>query len=129
CDKTDKPKTVESRQYQIPMIMRTLMLMKWDGVQPDQYEKLRKTVNWEGNVPQGAVFHVAGFTSNGIRVTDIWESVEECNNFVQKRLLPATVQLGIKTEPQVEFVPLHAVFVPALIKSTTTVPSRVMENA
>ena len=94
--------------------MRTLMLMKWDGVTPDQYEEIRKTVHWEGNMPKGAVFHVAAFSNNGIRVTDIWESADEFNKFVQDRLMPATAKAGIKGEPQVELFPVHAIFIPAL---------------
>jgi len=93
--------------------MKTVMQMKWDGITPDQYEKLKKVVNWEGNFPKGAIFHVAGFEKSGIRVTDIWESVEECNAFVEKRLLPATIAEGIKGQPQVEFYPVHTIFVPA----------------
>lgn len=47
--------------------MSTVMVMKWDGVTPDQYEKIRKTVNWEGDAPKGATFHVAGFNNNALR--------------------------------------------------------------
>ena len=43
--------------------------MKWDGVTPDQYEKVRKLANWEGDTPKGAVFHVAGFSNNALRVS------------------------------------------------------------
>ena len=88
--------------------------MKWDGVTPDQYEKLRKSVNWEGNMPKGAVFHVAAFHNNALRVTDIWESAEDCQNFVQQRLMPHVAAVGIHNEPQVELIPVHAIFIPAL---------------
>lgn len=90
------------------------MIMKWEGVTPDQYEAIRKTINWEGNIPKGAVFHVAAFEKNGIRVTDIWESENEFNDFVQTRLMPGTAAAGIKGQPQVEILPAHAIFVPAL---------------
>lgn len=88
--------------------------MKWDGVTPAQYEKMRKSVDWETNTPPGAVFHIAGFKDNAIRVTDIWESEREFNNFVQTRLMPASKEAGIKGEPKVETFPAHAIFVPAL---------------
>ena len=90
------------------------MIMKWDGVTADQYEAIRKTINWEGNMPKGAVFHVAAFDKTGIRVTDIWESADEFNDFVQSRLMPGTAAAGIKGQPQVEILPVHAIFVPAL---------------
>jgi hypothetical protein len=92
--------------------MKIVMLMKWDGVTADQYEKLRKVVNWEGNEPKGAVFHVATFDNAGIRVTDIWESADDFNNFVQSRLMPGTAEVGIAGSPQVEVYPAHAIYAP-----------------
>ena len=75
---------------------------------------MRNTAHWEPDVPTGAVFHVAGFTDNSIRVTDIWESAEEFNQFVQTRLMPAAIAAELKGQPQVEIFPVHAIFVPAL---------------
>lgn len=94
--------------------MRIVMTMKWDGVTSEQYEQIRKRVNWEGNIPKGAVFHVAGFEDKALRVTDIWESVDDFNHFVEHRLMPATTEAGIQTQPQVATFPVHAIFNPAL---------------
>jgi hypothetical protein len=88
--------------------------MKWDGVTPAQYEAVRKLTNWEGNVPKGAVFHACGFTKSGMRVTDIWESPEDFNSFVESRLMPAVKQIGIVGEPKVKLLPLHHIFTPDL---------------
>lgn len=92
--------------------------MNWEGITPDLYEKARKLVNWEGNIPGGAVFHVAAFNNNVLRVTDIWESADDLNKFIQSRLMPAVAQLGIKSEPKVETFPVHAIFAPALQRLT-----------
>jgi hypothetical protein len=92
--------------------MRVVMIMKWDGVTTDQYELVRKSVNWEGNKPNGAVFHVSAFGNNTMHVTDIWESGDDFNNFVQNRLMPGVAQAGIHGQPQVEVLPLHAIYVP-----------------
>src|SRR5437762_1867293 len=91
--------------------MRTMMIMKWDGVTPAQYEQVRKQVNWEGDKPTGAIFHVASFGDNALRVTDIWESADDFNSFVQNRLMPGVAKAGIKGQPQVETFPVHAVYV------------------
>ena len=94
--------------------MRTIIVMKWGGVTPDQYEKIRKLANWEGDTPKGAVFHVAGFSNNALRVTDLWESQDDFNCFEQTRLMPAVAQTDIQGEPQVEMLPVHAIYVPSL---------------
>ena len=92
------------------------MIMKWKGVTPSQYEQARKVVNWEGNVPKGALFHVAAFDKEGIRVTDVWENADDFNVFVKNRLMPGVQQVGMKGEPQVEIFPTQAIFAPAYKK-------------
>ena len=93
-------------------IMKTMMIMKWNGVTPGQYEQVRKEVNWEGNRPKGGIFHVASFGNGALHVTDIWESADDFNNFVEKRLMPGVAHAGITSQPQVETFPVHAVYVP-----------------
>ena len=92
--------------------MRSMMIMKWEGVTSDQYDTMRKLVKWDANPAKGAVLHVAGFTKSGMRVTDIWESPEDFNNFVQDRLMPVVKQLGIAGEPKVKLLPVHTIFTP-----------------
>jgi hypothetical protein len=92
--------------------MAIVMDMAWPGVTQEQYEEARGRVNWEGNVPAGANLHIARFTPEGIRVTDVWESQEAFQNFAADRLIPVTSTLGIDTEPEVTFTELHALFAP-----------------
>src|SRR2546423_11923853 len=91
---------------------QTVMSIRWRGVTPEQYEQAREVVNWEGDVPDGAVLHVAGFDSEGIRVTDVWESEEHFDRFVESRLMPGVQQVGIEGQPQVEFYALQNIFNP-----------------
>ncbi len=91
--------------------MKTMMIMKWDGATPDQYEQVRKHVNWEGDKPKGAVFHVASFGNNALHVMDIWESPDDFNSFVQNRLMPGVMKAGIQGQPQVEMYPVHTTYV------------------
>jgi hypothetical protein len=91
-----------------------MMVMKCPGFTSANYETIRKSINREGDVPSGALFHVAAFDNNGGYVTDIWESEQDFNQFVQSRLMPGTMAAGIKGEPQIEIIPLYAVFVPSL---------------
>ena len=88
------------------------MIMRWAGVTPEQYDAARNEVNWEGDVPSGALFHVAAFDDDGIRVTDIWESAEDVQAFVADRLMPGTTKVGIKGQPEVDILPVHRIFTP-----------------
>ena len=75
------------------------MLFKWEGISKADYDAVRKIVNWEGNKPKGAILHVATFDDKGLRVTDVWETAEDFNNFVNNRLMPGVAQYGVTTQP------------------------------
>jgi hypothetical protein len=92
--------------------MAVVMIMEWDGVTPASYDAVRRRVNWEGEPAPGGLYHVAAFDDRVMRVTDIWESAEQLNDFVQNRLMPGVKAEGIQGQPRVEVFPVHAVFAP-----------------
>ena len=94
--------------------MATLMLMHWPGVTREQYESVREIVKWDRDTPDGAKLHVGGFDQDGAHITDIWESQGDFERFMQERLGPAVQEVGLEGQPDVRFVPLAAVFAPAL---------------
>ena len=88
------------------------MQMFWEGIKQDQYDKLLTAVNWEENIPKGAIFHTAAFDKRGIHVVDLWDSTEEFNSFVEKRLMPEVKKMGITDMPQVDTCTSYSTFVP-----------------
>jgi hypothetical protein len=91
------------------------MNMKWAGITPEQYDEVRNIVKWETNAPKGGLFHVAYFDGNGLNVHDLWESAQDLNNFVEQRLMPGVLSIGITSQPTVEVYPTHAVFTPGYV--------------
>jgi hypothetical protein len=90
--------------------MATVMEMKWPSISRDDYERAREAVDWEGNVPDGAIFHVSWF-EDGLRVVDVWESEDAFNRFANERLMPKLQELEIGSdEPDVQFHDAHAYF-------------------
>src|SRR5262249_6624942 len=92
--------------------MATVMLMHWPEVTKDQYERARREINWEGNTPKGAKFHVAWFAADGFHVLDLWDSQADFERFPQERLNPGVQKIGITGQPKVQFLPAHAIFAP-----------------
>jgi hypothetical protein len=88
------------------------MNMRWAGTTKEDYDKLLDAVRWETDVPDGAMFHVASFTEDGLRVTDVWESADSFDRFVANRLMPGVQQLGIPGQPDVEIAQVHRIFAP-----------------
>jgi hypothetical protein len=89
------------------------MFMEWEGVTPVQYDRLRDLVNWENDIPEGAMFHVASFSEKGLHVADVWQSAESFQRFTEGRLMPGVQQLGLAGAPRVELFPVHRLFTPA----------------
>src|SRR5437762_2858170 len=94
--------------------MSTMMLMEWDGVTPDQYAQVLRTLDLDKTPPRGGVFHAAGFTGGVMYVVDIWESQQMFERFQADRLTPAVENAGLTTPPEVRFIPLHNMYVPNL---------------
>ncbi len=101
--------------------MAVAMVMEWSGITPENYEEARKRVDWEGNVPAGALFHVSRFTGDGIRVLDLWETPEDFQRFAEERLMPVIKDMGIEGEPNVHFEPVHATFNPGVDRAAAAV--------
>jgi hypothetical protein len=92
--------------------MAFVVTMRWPGVTVEQYDQVRKLVDWEGNRADGGILHIAYFDDQGLRATDVWESAEQFQRFVQDRLMPGTVEAGAQGQPEVEVFPAHAVYNP-----------------
>jgi len=92
----------------MPIVMR----MSWPEVSREQYEAIRKDVNWEGVPPRGAKLHVAYFAKDGFHVVDVWDSAQDFSTFVETRLTPGVKKIGVKSQPQIEISEAHAIFAP-----------------
>jgi hypothetical protein len=92
--------------------MATVMKMHWPEVTKEQYERARKEVNWEGNQPKGAKYHVAWFGSDGLHVLDVWNSAQDFETFSRTRLMPVVQKIGVKGQPKVDLHEAHATFAP-----------------
>lgn len=76
--------------------MPILAIVNAEGMTKEAYEAIRKEVNWEGNLPKGAMIHIAGFDNKGVRAVDVWNSEEDYNNFIETRLKPALKKMNIE---------------------------------
>ena len=92
--------------------MATVMIMHWPEVTKEKYDEVRRDVNWEGNPPDGAKFHVSWFGADGFHVLDLWASPEQFDRFVRERLTAGVQRAGITSQPKVELAEAHAIFAP-----------------
>ena len=93
--------------------MPIVWLLEWAGITPPVYEQIRNQVNWENDLPDGLQLHVAAFNEKGLVLTEVWESPDHVQPFMDERLIPAVRRLGINTMPRVDLYETYAVFAPA----------------
>ena len=92
--------------------MAVVMIMHWPEIAVDQYEEARRRVDWEGDQPEGGLTHVSWF-EDGLHVIEMWESPEDFERFGNERLMPIVKgEMGVESDPDVKFAPLHALFIP-----------------
>jgi hypothetical protein len=91
--------------------MAVVMLMRWEGITPEDYDQAVDAVGWERDPAQGGRNHVAWFDADGaLRVMDVWDSPEDFQRFADERLMPGLASAGLlegKSEPEVSFAALH----------------------
>jgi hypothetical protein len=83
--------------------------MKFEGATLEQYDQVMQLMELTGETepPEGAIFHWAAPTENGIMVVDVWESDEQFNKFAEERIGPYTAQVGIASPPKTTRFEVH----------------------
>ena len=90
--------------------MAILAIVTGNNLTKKMYEDVRNDVKWERDHPTGAYFHAAAFddSGNNLYVADVWESEEQFNNFIKKRIAPAMEKINAPNL-KVDVYPIHNV--------------------
>lgn len=102
------------------------MIMRYPDMSLADYDKARAVVHWEQDTPKGAIYHVCSHDGTALRITDVWETAQDFEAFVQDRLMPELIRLGYTQQPEVEIYPVHAIYAPAYnvhVPAQATAPS------
>ena len=85
------------------------VVLEFDGATLDQYDQVIEKMGLapQGPGAPGGIFHWVTKTDNGIRVTDVWETREQFENFAQQQIGPYTQEVGIESPPEVTFYDVH----------------------
>ena len=87
--------------------MAILGIFTGEGFTKENYEELRKVVDWEHNRAAGQLFHSADFDNSGnLHVADIWDSEQNLNDFITNRIKPALDKMNVPM-PKGEIIPIH----------------------
>jgi hypothetical protein len=80
------------------------------SLRPDgSHDEVIKRMGFEpqGAGGPGALFHWVTKTSDGIRVTDVWETQEDFDKFAEEKIGPITQAVGIQSQPEIQYFDVH----------------------
>lgn len=84
------------------------------GLNADEYRAVLDKMGVETNPAANIFLHITAPIDGGYRITEIWDSKEAFEEFLQKRLTRANEALGIKRNANITVMPLHNFFAPRL---------------
>jgi hypothetical protein len=90
--------------------MAVAMFMHWPGMTAGQYDSVMARLELDTNPAAGGVLHLAAVTDEGLEMCDVWQTEQAFHGFLQQRLLPVTLELGIDGEPEIQLVQLHNLY-------------------
>jgi hypothetical protein len=90
-----------------------------DWVEPEtdrsttNYDAVSERVRPHAGEATGFIAHAAGFTGNGFRIIEIWESKEDCERFLNDVVMPAVGEVVSDAKmPETTGYELHALVLP-----------------
>ena len=88
--------------------MAVAVEMSFTGATLAQYDQVIKLMGLEdGTLPAGAIFHWVAETDDGIRVVDVWETMELFDDFARDQIGPFSAQAGFEGPPEITSYAVH----------------------
>jgi hypothetical protein len=89
--------------------MAVAVVMEFEGGTLQQYDQVIEKMGFHPAGPgaPGGLFHWVTKTDDGIRVTDVWESQQQYEEFGQNTIGPITQEVGVPGPPKVTYHQVH----------------------
>jgi hypothetical protein len=84
------------------------------GLTPEEYRAILDEMGVETRPAAGIFLHLTTTTDFGYRIVEIWDSKEGFEEFLEKRLGPASKAIGLDRKTDISITPLHNFFAPRL---------------
>jgi hypothetical protein len=92
--------------------MAIAVVLEFEGGTLDQYDQVLEKMGLTpgGPTPPGALFHWATLSDGSLRVTDVWESRDQFDQFAQEQIGPYSAEVGLPS-PELTFYDVHNHFI------------------
>ncbi|MDX6597148.1 MAG: hypothetical protein QOE87_1035 [Gaiellales bacterium] len=72
-----------------------------------QYDEVMRMLDLGDTPPEGALFHWVAATDDGIKVVDVWETIEQFNRFAGENIMPSAQKAGFDGPPETTTHEVH----------------------
>lgn len=93
------------------------------GLTAEEYRAVLDEMGVETRPAAGIFLHLTTTTDFGYRIVEIWDSKEGFEEFLEKRLGPASQAIGLTRQTDITITPLHNFFAPRLEELPTHINS------
>jgi hypothetical protein len=87
--------------------MAVAIEMRFSGATLEQYDEVMRLMALGDTPPPGALFHWVAVTDDGIKVVDVWETMEQFDAFAQQSIGPNTQKAGFAGPPERTVYEVH----------------------
>ena len=84
------------------------------GLTAEEYRAVLDEMGVESRPAAGIFLHLATTTDFGYRIVEVWDSKEGFEEFLEKRLGPASKAIALSRKTDISITPLHNFFAPRL---------------
>lgn len=102
--------------------MSVITTLDITGMTPEEYRAVLDHMGVETRPAAGIYLHLTTSTQFGYRIMELWDEKEGFDEFLEKRLAPATKALGIQRGTVITVTPLHNLFAPRLDEIRGLIP-------
>jgi hypothetical protein len=72
-----------------------------------QYDEVMRMMDLGDTPPAGALFHWVAATDDGIKVVDVWETLDQFNRFAGEHIMPNAAKAGFDGPPETTTHEVH----------------------
>jgi len=100
------------------------------GLTPTEYRAILDQMGVEKKPEPGLYLHLTARIEGGYRITEVWDSRENFDAFMEARLAPGAEAIGLQRQMTMTMEPLYNIFaprlaeLPALVETAAGRPTR-----
>jgi hypothetical protein len=88
--------------------MSVMLIVEVPGFTQEQYDAVSKELGSQGAFPESLKFHATGSIEGGWQIVEVWNSVDDYQEFAHSHLKKTFANHGVTGIPTVRVVPIHS---------------------